>query len=188
MGLFSSKKELEPNAEYICAELSWDIFDNKAFDLDISAFLLNKNGKVCSENDFVFYNNGFSDFGAVSYGGDNRTGEGDGADENIMIRLKKVPGEIEKIVLCVSVSDSNASCTFHNVKNACFKLNEVPSEYDKDGKVLASLDLTQSNASSACLIACELTRSGNSWLLALPCENVRGGLPELCERFGLEVE
>lgn len=188
MGLFSVKKELEPNAEYICAELSWDIFGNKAFDLDISAFLLNKSGKAGSDNDFVFYNNGFSDFGAVSYGGDNRTGDGDGADENIMIRLKKVPSEIERIVLCVSASDGYAPCAFCNVKNACLKVNKVQSEYDKDGENLASIDLTRSHASSACLIVCELIRSGNSWMLALPCDDVRGGLSELCERFGLEVE
>lgn len=188
MGLFSVKKQLEPDAEYIRASLSWDIVGDNAYDLDISAFLLNKDGKVNSDNDFVFYNNGFSDFGAVSYGGDDRTGEGGGFDENIMIRLKKVPSETVKIVLCVSASKDEAPCVFYKVKNACLNVNIVKDEYDKDGMSVASVNITCEHASSSCLVVCELTRSENSWKFTMPCEDVRCGLEELCERFGLEVE
>lgn len=187
MGMFSVKKQLAPDAKYLRAELSWDVTSGRSSDLDLSAFLLQKNGKVGSDNDFVFYNNGFSDLGAVSYGGDNRTGEGDGADENIVVRLKQVPSETEKILLCVSVND-DVKCTFYNIKNACLNVCIVNSEFDKDGEVIASVDLTRSHTTSSCLIAGELTRSGVSWKFAMPCEDVKGGLEKLCERFGIEVE
>ena len=49
--------------------------------LDASALLCGADGKVRSDADFVFYNNLQADNGAVTHQGDNRTGEGDGDDE-----------------------------------------------------------------------------------------------------------
>ena len=75
----------------ICG-LGWDVnrYDGgSAFDLDASAFMLGATGKVRTENDFVFYNNKTND--GVTHSGDNRTGEGDGDDEQIIIELGQVP-------------------------------------------------------------------------------------------------
>ena len=63
--------------------LGWDTkkydggFD---FDLDAAAFLLGENGKVQSDDDFIFYNNLVSRNDAVVHTGDNLTGDGDGDD------------------------------------------------------------------------------------------------------------
>ncbi len=71
----------------------WDarVTDGQAFDLDASVFLVGENGKVLSDSHFVFYNNTTSPDGAVQHQGDNRTGEGDGDDEQVKIDLTKWP-------------------------------------------------------------------------------------------------
>ena len=61
--------------------------DGSAFDLDASAFVLNADGKVLSDQHFVFYNNPKDPSGAVAHQGDNRTGEGAGDDEVIELSL-----------------------------------------------------------------------------------------------------
>jgi hypothetical protein len=85
----------------ILVGLGWDVnrYDGGAqFDLDASVFMLGANSKVRSEDDFIFYNK-TSDVGSwsgskwvadeanssVVHTGDNRTGEGDGDDEQIKI-------------------------------------------------------------------------------------------------------
>ena len=80
--------------------LGWDTnkYDGNApFDLDVSAFLTNANGKVTGEQDFIFYNQPCHPSGAIVYSGDNRTGEGAGDDETMKVELNKIPSNIEKI-------------------------------------------------------------------------------------------
>ena len=64
--------------------LGWDVnkYDGgNDFDLDASAFLLDSNGKVRNDSDFIFYGNLKHSSGSVCHTGDNRTGEGDGDDQ-----------------------------------------------------------------------------------------------------------
>ena len=78
-----------PSLKKILIGLGWDTnkydggFD---FDLDAAAFLLGANGKVNSDDDFIFYNNLKHISGSVEHMGDNLTGEGEGDDEEIKIR------------------------------------------------------------------------------------------------------
>ena len=71
--------------------LGWDLrkTDGADFDLDASAFLLNADGQVLSNQHFIYYNNPIDPSGAVAHQGDNRTGEGEGDDEVIDIDLGK---------------------------------------------------------------------------------------------------
>ena len=79
-----------PGLKHIVVGLGWDTnkydggFD---FDLDSAAFLLDENGKVNADTDFVFYNNLKHSSGAVEHLGDNLTGEGDGDDEQVKVDL-----------------------------------------------------------------------------------------------------
>src|SRR5688572_15884142 len=80
--------------------LGWDArsTDGKAFDLDASALLLGADGKVRSNDDFIFYKQLSDAAGSVIHQGDNLTGEGDGDDEQITVDLSKIPADIEKVV------------------------------------------------------------------------------------------
>lgn len=100
----------DPTIKKALVGLQWDprTTDGAEFDLDASAFLVDASGKVRKVSDFVFYNNPKNANGSVVYGGDNRTGAGDGDDETILVDLEKVPADIAKIVFAVTIYESEA--------------------------------------------------------------------------------
>ena len=114
MGVNLSKGQrvsLDKNMQMALVGLGWDTnkYDGGAdFDLDASAFLVGANGKVRNDNDFIFYGNLQSTDGSVTHTGDNLTGEGDGDDEVLIIDFSKVPADIEKIAITVTIYDAQA--------------------------------------------------------------------------------
>ena len=83
-----------PGLDSILAGLGWDTnrYDGgHDFDLDVSIFMTNEQGKVDTDTNFVFYNNPKDAAGSVVYSGDNRTGEGEGDDETVNITLRFRP-------------------------------------------------------------------------------------------------
>lgn len=58
-------------------------------------FAVGDDGKVLSDQHFIFFNNKTSPDGAVEHRGDNRTGEGDGDDESVKIDLTKVSADVK---------------------------------------------------------------------------------------------
>ena len=104
--------------------LGWDVnrYDGSAqFDLDAAAFMLDKTGKVRSENDFIFYNNTTGE--GVTHTGDNRTGEGDGDDEQIIIDLNLIPADIDKIAFTVTIDKADErNQNFGMVENSYIRL------------------------------------------------------------------
>ena len=95
-----------PGLKKILVGLGWDTnrYDGgHDFDLDVSVFMTGANGKCSGEKDFIFYNHKEHASGAVIHMGDNRTGDGDGDDEQVKVDLSKVPAEIEKIAFTVTI-------------------------------------------------------------------------------------
>ena len=73
-----------PSLKNIMVGLGWDVnaFDSGSdFDLDAAAFMCGANGKCPTEKEFVFYGNLVHPSEGVKHMGDNRTGEGEGDDE-----------------------------------------------------------------------------------------------------------
>ena len=110
-----------PNLTSIAVGLGWDARTTSGadFDLDASALLVGSNGKVLSDEHFVFFNNLKSPDGSVEHTGDNLTGEGEGDDETINVELPLVPQPVEKIVFTVSIYDAESrGQSFGQVTNA----------------------------------------------------------------------
>lgn len=86
-----------PTMNVAMVGLGWDarVTDGQGFDLDASVFAVGEDGKVLSDAHFIFFNNKTSPDGAVEHRGDNRTGEGDGDDEQVKIDLTKVSADIK---------------------------------------------------------------------------------------------
>ena len=102
------KIELEkvaPGLENIHIGLSWDPrkTDGQAFDLDASVLCLDASGKLKSNDDIVYYNNRSAYDNAIVHHGDNLTGEGDGDDEVINIKLSKIPSKVERLLFVVTI-------------------------------------------------------------------------------------
>ncbi|MBQ7496453.1 MAG: TerD family protein, partial [Selenomonas sp.] len=115
-----------PSLSRIMVGLGWDTnkYDGGAdFDLDASAFLCGANGKVNTDEDFVFYNNLKHKSGSVEHMGDNLTGEGEGDDEQIKVDLSKVPANVDKINFTVTIHEADSRHqNFGQVSNAYIRI------------------------------------------------------------------
>ena len=111
-----------PGLTKVIVGLGWDTnrySGGHDFDLDASAFLTDANGKVIQDSDFIFYNNLVHPSGGVEHTGDNRTGEGDGDDEQIKIDFSKVPSHVHRIAITVTIHDAESrNQNFGQVSNA----------------------------------------------------------------------
>lgn len=165
--------------------LGWDInkYDGgSAFDLDAAAFLLNSNGKVKDQGDFIFYCNLSHVSGAVVHAGDNLTGVGDGDDEQIIIDLSKVPADVQKIDFTVTIYQAEERRqNFGQVSNAYIRV------MDGLSKELIRYDLGEDFSIETALIVGELYRNGSEWKFSAIGSGFQGGLEALCANYGIDV-
>jgi tellurium resistance protein TerD len=125
-GNVSLSKE-EPGLTNVLIGLGWDTrsTDGADFDLDASAFMLSGGDRVRSDGDFIFYNNLRSGDGSVEHTGDNRTGEGEGDDEALKVNLGRVPQEVQKIAVAVTIHDGESRRqSFGMVSNAFIRCRQ----------------------------------------------------------------
>lgn len=166
--------------------LGWDTnkySGGEEFDLDASAFLVANNGKVNDDLNFVFYNNLQDPSGAVVHTGDNRTGDGDGDDEQIIIDFSKITPDIDKIAITVTIHEAHErGQNFGQVSNAFVRIvNE-----ETDVEVLI-YDLSEDFSIETALVFCELYRNNGDWKFSAIGSGFSGGLEALCKNYGLEV-
>ena len=81
----------------------WDAnINGNVADLDLSAFLLDNNRKVTDLSKQVVFYNQQQQQGIYS-SGDNRTGEGDGDDEQIVVDLDAISPNISELVFIMTI-------------------------------------------------------------------------------------
>jgi tellurium resistance protein TerD len=153
------------------------------FDLDASAFLADTNGKVQNDLEFIFYNNLISPDGGVEHTGDNRTGEGDGDDEQIIIDFTKVTSHIEKIGIAVTIHDAEArNQNFGQVSNAFVRV--INPENDQE---ILRFDLGEDFSVETAVVVCEIYKHQGDWKFNAIGSGFSGGLAALCRNYGLSV-
>ena len=182
-GNVSLSKE-SPGLDEIIVGLGWDVraTDGQDFDLDASAFLLKGDGKVRSDGDFCFYNN--KDVGgAVIHQGDNRTGEGDGDDEQIKIVLSKTPADVEKVAVAVTIHDGESrGQSFGQVSNAFIRIVDA-----KTGTEIVRYDLSEDASVETAMILGEVYRNAGDWKFRAVGQGFKGGLGPLATHFGVNI-
>lgn len=171
--------------------LGWDTnrYDGSAdFDLDASAFLLGANGKVRTDDDFIFYGNLQSKDGSVTHTGDNLTGEGDGDDETLFIDFSKVPADVQKIVITVTIYEAQErGQNFGQVSNAYVRVARRSNENDTVGIEELRYDLGEEFSIETALVVCEIYRQGAEWKFNAVGAGYQGGLYALCKNYGVNV-
>ncbi|MCE9508507.1 MAG: TerD family protein [Alphaproteobacteria bacterium] len=152
-------------------------------DLDASAFLLNRDGRVRNDTDFIFYNNLESDGGGVKHLGDSTTGAADGDDEVIDIDLDTLSFDIEKISFSVTIHNAEErQQNFGFVKDAYIRV------IDKDtNEELIRFDLTEDAAENNGFIFGELIREGIGWKFKAIGLGVTGGLYKIARDYSVNV-
>jgi len=151
--------------------------------LDAAAFMLGESGTVTSDRDFIFYNNRQDPAGSVIHLGDNRTGEGDGDDEQIKVDLNKVPAHIHRIAFTVTIHEAEARRqNFGQVSNSFIRIFK-----EDDGQELIRYDLGEDFSIETAVVVGELYRHGGEWKFNAIGSGFQGGLAALCNNFGIEV-
>lgn len=183
-GNVSLNKEA-PGLSKILVGLGWDprVTDGTAFDLDCSVFLLNAANKVRSDADFIFYNNLRSLDGAVVHQGDNRTGEGGGDDEAVLVDLANVAGDVHKIQFAVTIHDAEARRQNFGMVGAAYIRVLNP-----DTKAeIARYDLSEDASMETAMVFGEVYRHATDWKFKAVGQGYNGGLAPLARNLGVNV-
>lgn len=183
-GSINLSKE-DPTLTRIRVGLGWDVreSDGVEFDLDASAFMLNSAGQVRDDMDFVFYNNLKSQEGAIQHTGDNRTGEGDGDDEVMLVNLDELPFDVHKIAITVTIHDAeDRNQNFGMVENAFMRVVN-----EDTGEEIAHYDLAETASEHTGMLFGELVREGPEWSFNAIGNGVSGGLFEFAKAYGVNV-
>ncbi|WP_262964849.1 TerD family protein [Methylobacter psychrophilus] len=180
-----SLSKTDPTLKHVIVGLGWDArpTDGVDFDLDASAFMVKEDGKVRSDSDFIFYNQTKSTCGSVEHTGDNRTGEGDGDDESVIILLDKVPADIQRIVFCVTIHDAEMrKQNFGQVSHAYARI------VNKDtNNEVTRYDLSEDASIETAMIFGEIYRHSNEWKFKAVGQGYAGGLAALAKQYGINI-
>jgi tellurium resistance protein TerZ len=168
----SLDKEAGGALSHVTMGLGWDSVKSKGFlgfgsksadiDLDASCLLFDEAGKPV---DVVWFRQLKSRDGSVSHSGDNRTGAGDGDDEQISVSLQQVPANVKSIVFTVN---SFTGQSFAQVQNAYCRLLNA-----NNGQEVARFDLSVQGSHSAQIMA-KLYRHNGEWKMHAIGENGTG--------------
>jgi len=131
-------------------------------DCDASVILCGADGKLIPGQDIkdflVFYNN-LNYMNAIVHQGDNRTGAGDGDDEQIMVDLQRIPSHIAKLVFVVNIYEADKKKQhFGMVKNAFIRLVDM-----SNGKEICKFDLSENYSGMTGMVVAEIYRRNGEW-------------------------
>lgn len=142
--------------------LGWDVKQAKGLgrffgggsdeiDLDASCLLFDANRDLL---DAVWFRQLQSGDGSIVHTGDNRTGAGDGDDEQIIVDLTRVPGNVTTLVFTVNSFQGD---TFDRIENAFCRLIDATTNQE-----MARYDLSGSGSHTGQVMV-KLTRANGGW-------------------------
>jgi tellurium resistance protein TerD len=167
-----SLRKSDNDLSQVTIGLGWDVAEAKKgffdslfgkqeeYDLDAIALVLGADGKMSGPHDAVFYNAKQHPGGAIWLTGDNRTGEGDGDDEQIIVAPDKVAGDIARILFIVAIYEGKKKQQhFGKVANAYIRA------VDAKGKEIARYNISGNSAldGQCALTFAELVRADGGW-------------------------
>ena len=175
-----------PLLKNVMVGLGWDTnqYDGEAdFDLDASVFMLRETGKVGGDEDFVFYKNPSHFTKTVVHSGDNRTGNGDGDDETIKVKLNDIPREYTSLAIAVTIYDAETRLqNFGMVNNAYVRLVD-----EATGEEIMRYDLSEDFSTETALVVAELYRMNGEWKFKAVGQGFAGGLAALASQHGVNI-
>ncbi|EAZ89151.1 TerD family protein [Crocosphaera chwakensis] len=151
------------------------------FDLDASVFMLNKSEKLPDKHHVVYYNNLKSPDSktSIEHMGDNLTGFGGGDDEVILFDLRKVPDNIHKLVITVTIHRAQErNHNFGMVENAFLRVVDVSSKEE-----VLRYDLDDEFSLETSVILAEIYRTDTGWAIKALAQGIDGGLNELGSKY-----
>ncbi len=168
----SLDKEAGTTLSKVTMGLGWDAIKTKGFlgfgskseavDLDASCVLFDESGRPV---DFVWFRQLKSRDGSIVHTGDNRTGAGEGDDEQINVDLSQVPAGVKSLVFTVN---SFTGQSFAQVENAYCRIVNAG-----NGQEVARFNLSVQGAHTAQIMA-KVYRHNGEWKMHAIGENGSG--------------
>jgi tellurium resistance protein TerZ len=169
----SLEKEAGGALARVTMGLGWDVAQKRGFlgfgggkgdpiDLDASCVLFDESNRPV---DVVWFRQLKSRDGSITHTGDNRTGAGDGDDEQIVVELNRVPENVKSLVFTVN---SFTGQNFSQVANAFCRLIDAGSTRE-----IARYDLSVQGSHTAQIMA-KLYRHNGEWKMHAIGENGSG--------------
>jgi tellurium resistance protein TerZ len=168
----SLEKEAGGSLTTVIMGLGWDAKKTKNFfgfnakeqsiDLDASCVLFDENKNKLDE---VWFRQLSSRDGSVIHTGDNRTGDGDGDDEQIIVDLQRVPLNVKTLVFVVN---SFTGQNFSQIDNAFCRIANKSNNIE-----IARYNLSCQGSHTAMVMA-KVYRHNNEWKMHAIGENCSG--------------
>ncbi|HEV7815679.1 MAG TPA: TerD family protein [Janthinobacterium sp.] len=168
----SLEKEAGGALSKVTMGLGWDSIKTKGFlgfggkseavDLDASCVLFDETKRAV---DFVWFRQLKSRDGSIVHTGDNRTGAGEGDDEQINVDLARVPAGVKSLVFTVN---SFTGQNFSQVENAYCRIVNAA-----NGQEVARFNLSVQGAHTAQIMA-KVYRHNGEWKMHAIGENGSG--------------
>ena len=161
----------------ISARLGWNIVNSNC-DVDVSAFLLNSDGKVLGDTWFVFYGQEISPDGSTKFFANDKADR-----ETISINLSKLNPNVSKIVLVLTINEALAkNLNFSMIKDAYVRILD-----DTSNTEVVSFKMDQYYSNVTSMMIGEVYRYNGSWKFHAIGNGVARDLAGLCELYGVQV-
>ncbi len=175
-----SIKEKAPDLKEAVVGVGWDINENengKSFDLDLTAVTVGNDGKA---KEVVYYGNLTGK--GITHTGDNLTGEGDGDDETVKVKLGDVDAAVKEVLFLVNIYEAQSKGqNFGMVKSTHVRVLDANGD-----KELARHDLAKEYATNTGVIVAKFVRDGDSWKFEAVAKGVNGSIEEILNAEGLK--
>ena len=161
--------------------LGWDSNSSatgEAFDLDASVFIVGANGKILSDNHFVYYNNTKSPDDSVIHTGDNLTGAGDGDDEQISVDLSKISADAVEICFVVTIHQADTRRqNFGQIRNSFIRI------IDNSNAELVKYELDEDFSIETAVEFGRIYKRNNEWKFEAVGSGMKGGLQDFLTKY-----
>lgn len=160
----------------LTALFGWNV-KNSRCDVDVSAFLLNENGKVLGDDWFVFYGQTDSPDRSVHLSTETSRDR-----QQITINLDKLQPQVQKIVFVLTINEAfENDLNFSMIEDAYVRLT------DSSGNQVVSFQMTEYYSNVISMMIGEVYRYNGRWKFNAVGNGVARDLAGLCELYGVEV-
>jgi tellurite resistance protein TerA len=166
MQLITNGQNLVVNATSIQVNVECELSGNNANEIDVSAFLLNKDNKTRNDDDFIFYNQPSSLDRAVTLS------SGNAQKQSFTINLAAIDADIHKIVFVITTPSAFKLASFLKVS--------------VDNLLEFSPTLTDMNETS--LNLAEVYRHNGQWKFRAIGQGYAGGLAPIAIGYGVDID
>jgi stress response protein SCP2 len=176
--------ELDVNlkqAEQVMVTLTWDeVFGSQYIDCDSIVILCGKNGSLSCREDIVSVENRIHISNSLRYVKDSPSGQGKEDTEQLLMILKDVPEQYEKIVLVISIYQAKLRRQhFGHLRNLIFRLIDIDTK-----NILINHSVYQSTFRTGATIVGEMYRVSEFWRFRFIEKTLRDGeISRLVKRY-----